>query len=59
MNEADRVQFSKKLKPWAYWGQHDDFILVLPPGACDEVKNADISQMSFLQAVEDVSYFPL
>ncbi|OPB46123.1 hypothetical protein A0O28_0062440 [Trichoderma guizhouense] len=45
--------FSKKLKPWAYWGQHDDFILVLPPGACDEVKNADISQMSFLQAVED------
>ncbi|KAL7796291.1 cytochrome P450 [Trichoderma afarasin] len=51
--------FSKKLKPWAYWGQHDDFILVLPPGACDEVKNADISQMSFLQAVEDSYHFKL
>ncbi|KAL7811118.1 cytochrome P450 [Trichoderma gracile] len=46
--------FSKRLKPWAYWGQHDDFILVLPPGTCDEVKNADLSQMSFLQAVEDM-----
>ncbi|KAH0527419.1 hypothetical protein TsFJ059_002423 [Trichoderma semiorbis] len=51
--------FSKKLKPWAYWGQHDDFILVLPPGACDEVKNTDISQMSFLQAVEDSYHFRL
>ncbi|KAL7905949.1 cytochrome P450 [Trichoderma velutinum] len=51
--------FSKKLKPWAYWGQHDDFILVLPPGTCDEVKNADISQMSFLQAVEDSYHFRL
>ncbi|KAK4060899.1 hypothetical protein Trihar35433_9824 [Trichoderma harzianum] len=51
--------FSKKLKPWAYWGQHDDFILVLPPGASDEVKNADISQMSFLQAVEDSYHFRL
>ncbi|KAL6862018.1 cytochrome P450 [Trichoderma novae-zelandiae] len=51
--------FSKKLKPWAYWGQHDDFILVLPPGTCDEVKNADLSQMSFLQAVEDSYHFRL
>ncbi|PNP50308.1 hypothetical protein THARTR1_09016 [Trichoderma harzianum] len=51
--------FSKKLKPWAYWGQHDDFILVLPPGACDEVKNADITEMSFLQAVEDSYHFKL
>ncbi|KAL6875910.1 cytochrome P450 [Trichoderma longibrachiatum] len=51
--------FSKKLKPWAYWGQHDDFILVLPPGTCDEVKNADPSQMSFLQAVEDSYHFRL
>ncbi|KAK4068261.1 uncharacterized protein Triagg1_7504 [Trichoderma aggressivum f. europaeum] len=51
--------FSKKLKPWAYWGQHDDFVLVLPPGACDEVKSVDLSQMSFLQAVEDSYHFRL
>ncbi|KAL6895119.1 cytochrome P450 [Trichoderma evansii] len=51
--------FSKKLKPWAYWGQHDDFILVLPPGTCEELKNADLNQMSFLQAVEDSYYFRL
>ncbi|RFU78081.1 cytochrome p450 [Trichoderma arundinaceum] len=51
--------FSKKLKPWAYWGQHDDFIVVLPPGTCDELKNADPGQMSFLQAVEDSYHFRL
>ncbi|KAL7942006.1 cytochrome P450 [Trichoderma barbatum] len=51
--------FSKKLKPWAYWGQHDDFILVMPPGVCEEVKNADLNQMSFLQAVEDSYHFKL
>lgn len=56
LSEANWSQFSKKLKPWAFWGQHDDFILVLPPGTCEELKNADLSQMSFLQAVEDVSY---
>lgn len=51
---ANGRQFSKKSKPWAYWGQHDDFIVVVPPGTCDEVKNVDVDKLSFLQAVEDV-----
>ncbi|KAL2135473.1 hypothetical protein VTI74DRAFT_8332 [Chaetomium olivicolor] len=51
--------FSKKSKPWAYWGQHDDFIVVVPPGTCDEIKNADLSKLSFLQAVEDSYHFRL
>ncbi|KOS22824.1 Ent-kaurene oxidase [Escovopsis weberi] len=51
--------FSKKAKPFAYWGQHDDFILVVPPGVADEVKNVDVDKMSFLQAVEDSYHFRL
>ncbi|KAK5988147.1 Cytochrome P450 monooxygenase verB [Cladobotryum mycophilum] len=51
--------FSKNSRPWAYWGQHDDFILVVPPGVCDEVKNVDVDKMSFLQAVEDSYHFKL
>lgn len=53
--EADKRQFSKKAKPWAYWGQHDDFIVVVPPATCEEVKNVDLDKLSFLHAVEDVS----
>jgi hypothetical protein len=51
---ANAKQFSKKSKPWAYWGQHDGLILVVPPGTCDEIKNVDLNKLSFLHAVEDV-----
>ncbi|KAL2759308.1 hypothetical protein ACRALDRAFT_1067835 [Sodiomyces alcalophilus JCM 7366] len=46
--------FNKKGKPFAYWGQHDDLVVVVPPGVCDEIKNAGPDKLSFLQAVEDV-----
>ncbi|RYP13674.1 hypothetical protein DL767_010632 [Monosporascus sp. MG133] len=51
--------FNKKFKPFAYWGQHDDFIIVVPPGVCDEVKNVGPEKLSFLQAVEDSYHFKL
>jgi hypothetical protein len=51
---ANAKQFSKQSKPWAYWGQHDGLILVVPPGTCDEIKNVDLNKLSFLHAVEDV-----
>nr|A0A1U9YI05.1 RecName: Full=Cytochrome P450 monooxygenase verB; AltName: Full=Verticillin biosynthesis cluster protein B [Clonostachys rogersoniana]AQZ42168.1 putative cytochrome P450 [Gliocladium sp.] len=51
--------FSKKAKPFAFWGQHEDFILVLPPGSCEEVKHLGPEKLNFLQAVEDSYHFKL
>ncbi len=48
------AQLSKFGKPWAFWGQHDDFVVVMTPETCDEIKNVDPSKLSFLQAIEDV-----
>lgn len=50
----DKTQFSRKAKPWAYWGQHDDLIVVMPPGTGEEIKNADMTKLNFLKAAEDV-----
>ncbi|CAH0018884.1 unnamed protein product [Clonostachys rhizophaga] len=47
--------FSKKAKPFAFWGQNEDFVIILPPGSCEDVKNIGPEKLSFLQAVEDLA----
>ncbi|CAI6098853.1 unnamed protein product [Clonostachys chloroleuca] len=51
--------FSKKAKPFAFWGQNEDFVIILPPGSCEDVKNVGPEKLSFLQAVEDSYHFNL
>jgi hypothetical protein len=47
-------QFSKRSKPFAVWQQNDDFVIVVPPGTEEEIKNMGPDKLSFLHAVNDV-----
>lgn len=53
-SHTNGTQFTKRSKLWAYPGQHDDFVIVIPPDVGDEIKNVGPEKLSFLQAVEDV-----
>lgn len=52
------LQFTKNAKPFAFWGQHDDFVLILPPSIAEEIKHVGPEKLNFLQAVEDVLTTP-
>ncbi|KAF2092849.1 cytochrome P450 [Rhizodiscina lignyota] len=51
--------FTKNSKIWAFRGQHDDYVLIMPPGTPEEVKNIGADRLSFLQAVEESYHFRL
>ncbi|KAL5412999.1 hypothetical protein PMIN04_009609 [Paraphaeosphaeria minitans] len=50
-------KYSKKSRPYAVWQQNDDFIIVMPPGTEEEIKNVGPDRLSFLHAVDDSYHF--
>nr|QSQ85912.1 P450 [Preussia typharum] len=50
-------KFSKQSKPYAVWQQNDDFVIVVPPGTEEEIKNVGPDKLSFLHAVNDSYHF--
>ncbi|KAK7178670.1 cytochrome P450 [Paraphaeosphaeria sporulosa] len=53
----EKEQFSKRSKPFAVWQQNDDFVIVVPPGTEEEIKNVGPDKLSFLHAVNDSYHF--
>lgn len=55
--QAGYDKFSKQAKPYAVWQQNDDFVIVVPPGTEEEIKNVGPEKLSFLHAVNDSYHF--